>query len=455
MNRIFRLPALCAVAALAAGPAAAADLPDATKAMLAKLKMDESILKGLDDELKMPPEWIEGAKKEGKVTYFGTFGLSEWPEFIKPFKARFPYIDVDHQRNSRLGRVDKPLIAYKQGRVVADMIAAIGGQLKGFKAADALMDLRVLPNFDQTEPGMRAQDGMWVGEKVKYWCMAYNTKLVNKADLPKTWDDLFTAKALHNRNIGVSDRPHNWILPMWTSQGAGYTRNFIDKFFKVVQPQTRKEGARAIVTLAIAGEFHVAMPATDYRVAEYAEKGAPISWHCPTPTPVTISELVIIKGTPVPNSAKIFLNWYLSREGQIAQYYTTGAAPVHKGLQEIGFSAYPEQIRGKKAMLRTADSLENEYTLALRAWHAGWKDAGGHVDAPPKVVKTRLTRIERGGRMLHFKVGDATHKSKVSGSRTQITVAGKPVRRNKLKEGMDCAVTYGGDGSEAKLVACK
>lgn len=28
-------------------------------------------------------------------------------------------------------------------------------------------------------------------------------------------------------------------------------------------------------------------------------------------------------------------------------------------------------------------------------------------------------------------------------------------RRNKLKVGMNCAVTYGGNGSEAKLVACK
>jgi iron(III) transport system substrate-binding protein len=455
MNFITRLMALSATAFMLAGPALAAELPDATKKMLTKLKMDASILKGLDDELKMPPEWIAGAKKEGKVTYFGTFGLGEWPEFIAPFKARFPFINVDHQRGSRLGRVDKPLIAFKEGRVLADVIAAIGAQLKGFKEAGALEDLRVLPNFNQADPDMRAKDGLWVGEKVKYWCIAYNTKLVKKSELPKTWDDLLSTKALQNKNLGVSDRPHNWILPLWTTKGAAYTRNYIDRFFKEVNPQTRKEGARAIVTLAIAGEFHAALPATDYRVAEYAEKGAPISWHCPEPVPTTISELVIIKGSKAPNASKIFLNWYLSREGQIAQYYSTGAAPVHKGLQEIGFSAYPDQIKGKKAAVRSADSLENEFTLALRAWHAGWKAAGGFVAEAPKVVKTTLAKIERGGRMLHFKVGEAMHKSKVSGSRTQITIGGKPARRNKLKVGMNCAVTYGGNGSEAKLVACQ
>ena len=455
MKFTARLVALSTAVLVLAGPALAADLPDATKNMLSKLKLDASILKGLDSELQVPAEWIAGAKKEGKVTYFGTFGLGEWPEFIKPFKTRYPFINVDHQRASRLGRVDKPLIAFKQGRVLADVIAAIGAQLKGFKDAGALEDLRVLPNFTQADPDMRAKDGLWVGEKVKYWCIAYNTKLLKKSDMPRTWDDLLTAKALHNRNLGVSDRPHNWILPLWTTKGAAYTRNYIDRFFKDVNPQTRKEGARAIVTLAIAGEFHAALPATDYRVADYAEKGAPISWHCPEPVPTTISELVIIKGSKVPNASKIFLNWYLSREGQIAQYYATGGAPVHKGLQEIGFSAYPEQIKGKKAAVRSADSLENEFTLALRAWHAGWKAAGGFVAEAPKVVNITLSKIERGGRWLHFKVGNETHKSKVSGSRTQITLGGKPARRSKLKVGMNCAVTYGGNGSEAKMVVCK
>jgi len=455
MKFTARLVALSTAVLVLAGPALAADLPDATKNMLSKLKLDASILKGLDSELQVPAEWIAGAKKEGKVTYFGTFGLGEWPEFIKPFKTRYPFINVDHQRASRLGRVDKPLIAFKQGRVLADVIAAIGAQLKGFKDAGALEDLRVLPNFTQADPDMRAKDGLWVGEKVKYWCIAYNTKLLKKSDMPRTWDDLLTAKALHNRNLGVSDRPHNWILPLWTTKGAAYTRNYIDRFFKDVNPQTRKEGARAIVTLAIAGEFHAALPATDYRVADYAEKGAPISWHCPEPVPTTISELVIIKGSKVPNASKIFLNWYLSREGQIAQYYATGGAPVHKGLQEIGFSAYPEQIKGKKAAVRSADSLENEFTLALRAWHAGWKAAGGFVAEAPKVVNITLSKIERGGRWLHFKIGNETQKSKVSGSRTQITLGGKPARRSKLKVGMNCAVTYGGNGSEAKMVVCK
>ncbi|MFT5539599.1 MAG: iron(III) transport system substrate-binding protein [Alphaproteobacteria bacterium] len=447
--------ALTTMTLFGAGTAGAADLPVATKAMLAKIKMSESVLKGLDEELKVPQAWIDGAKKEGKAIYYGTFGASEWPEFIAPFKARYPYINIDHQRASRMGRVDKPLIAFKQGRVMADLIAAIGGQLKGFKEAGALLDLNEIPNFKRASKDMRAKDGSWVGEKVKYWCMAYNTTLVKKSDLPKTWDDLLTNKVFHNKKIGVTDRPHNWILPLWTDKGADYARNYITRFFNDVKPQLRKEGARAVVTLAIAGEFHVALPATDYRVAGYAAKGAPIGWHCPEPAPVTVSELVIIKGSPAPNAAKIFVNWFLSKEGQIAQFATTGGSGVHKDLQDAGFSVYPDAVRGKKIALRTADSLVTDFTLTLRAWRAGWKAAGGKVDAPADKVATTLTKIERGGRMISFKVGGTTHKAKISGSRSQIVVGGKAVRRNKLKVGLACDVTYSGDGSEAKIISCK
>lgn len=435
----------------------AAELPPSTKAMLAKLKLSNDVLKGLDDELKVPAAWIEGAKKEGKVTYFGTFGLNEWPEYIAPFKARYPFITVDHQRTSRLGRVDKPLIAYKEGRVVADIIAAIAGQMKAYREADALMDLSELPNFRLAEEDLRAKDGRWVGEKVKYWCIAYNTKYIKKTDLPRTWDDLLTAKAFHNGNIGVSDRPHNWILPLWTTKGADYTRAYIDKFFRIAKPQLRKEGARAIVTLTIAGEFHASIPATDYRVAEYAEKGAPISWHCPEPAPVTTSELVIIKGTKVLNAAKIFMNWHLSKEGQIAQYVSTGAAGVHRDLQSIGLGAFPDAIKGKKVAVRSPESLDEEFTLAFRAWRAAWKDAGGQVEEAKAETKvaTKLTQIIGGGRELAFQVRGAEHKVKISATRTQIIVKGKAMRRTALKQGMACDITYPENGGEAKIVECK
>jgi tripartite-type tricarboxylate transporter receptor subunit TctC len=70
-------------------------------------------------------------------------------------------------------------------------------------------------------------------------------------------------------------------------------------------------------------------------------------------------------------------------------------------------------------------------------------------------VETTLASIKRDGREVHFKVGSGTHKVKVSGSRTKVSIAGNKVKRNKLKPGMKCTVEYPGNGAEALAIACK
>jgi iron(III) transport system substrate-binding protein len=434
----------------------AAELPKATKDMLAKLKMDASVLKGLDQELKVPADWIARARKEKSVRYYGNFSRAEWPIFYKPFQERYPSIKISHSRTSRTGRVEKPLIAFKEGRVFADIIAAIGPAIKLFREAGALTDLRDIPNFTLAHPDMRDKGGLWVGEKLKYWCMAYNTGLLKEKNLPKRWEDILTNKALHKGNIGISNRPHNWILPIWNAKGGPWTQKYINGLFSTARPQLRKEGARALVVLAIAGEFHAAIPATPYRVAEYAKKGAPVGWHCPEPVPVTISTLVVIKGGRAPYAAKVFMNWFLSKEGQMAQYFSTKASPVHKDLQDKGLVQFGHKIKGRKIALRTPESLINVFPAVLKIWNKGWSKAGGPMAATTvSKVKTVLTSVKRGGRRLAFKVGGGEHKAKVSRSRTEILIGGKASSRGKLKPGMKCDIAYLGNGNEARKVSCK
>ncbi len=453
---------IAAVVALAlgiglSGPALAAELPKATQNILKKLKLDPGILKGLDQELKIPKSWIAKAKKEGRVKYIGTIGLEEWSSFAAPFKARYPFINFGYIRSNRFGRVSKPLIAYREGRVITDIIAAIGSQIKEYKRVGALTDLRDIPNFTQVVESMRAKDGLWVGERLKYWCMAYNTKLVKKSDLPKTWDDLVTNPAWHNKNLGLANRPNNWLLALWNHKGETWGRKFMKGLFEVAKPQLRKEGIRAMVSLNVAGEFHASIPATSYRVASYADKGGPVSWHCPDPATATISELVILNNSPAPYSAKIFVNWFLSKEGQITQYYASEASPVHKDLQDKGLLRFADQLKGKTVALRHPRLLETVYPTVLKAWNRHWQRGGGPGMKPKgamRKVKTSLSKIKRGGRRLFFKVKGKEHKVKISRSRSRIIIKGADSDRGKLKVGMKCTITYPGNGGEATVFDC-
>jgi ABC-type Fe3+ transport system substrate-binding protein len=448
------------IAALAFGvPAAgfsqvatAADIPKATQDIIKKLKLDPKYTKGINEEAEMPADWLAKAKKEKVVRIGGTWDERQFRTMIKPFQERWPWLTIKYDRSSRHDRVIKPLMAYQSGRIIADIISGVGAKYALFEQLKANDDMTVLPNWKNIPKGMRAEDGGWVGNRLRYWCMSYNTNNVKKADLPKKWEDLITNKRWHNQKVGMGNRPNLWLIMLWAAKGEDWVKAYSRDIFTILKPQLRKEGMNALVGLTVAGEFDASVPSAGYRIYQQSRKGAPIGFHCPEPVPLSVSEMVMIKGSDRKHRALIFLNWFLSREGQISQYHANWAPPVHKDLQTKDFLQYPEAIIGKEIAFRTPELIETELPKLIKYWDPLWLSGRGI-----KMVTIKTTiKVKRGGRRLVIMNGGKEHTVKISGSRTKITIAGAPSRRNKLKAGMNCSVTYPGKNrEEAKKVDCK
>lgn len=359
----------------AVSPSFAADLPRATQKMLGDLKFDPGILSGLDKELDVPQAWIEEAKKEGELRISASWDPPQFTKMTAAFHERYPFIKTAYARGSRQDRAVRPLIAFKSGRIIADLIGGIGASFGLYKEANALEDMRDLPGFNNVPVGMRDEGGLWVGERLRYWCMSYNTNLVKKEELPKTWDDILTNPFWRNGRLAVSDRPNLWIGNVWAlpEYGQKWGKNFITHLFNDVKPQLRKEGNNAMVALVIAGEFYAAIPSADYRTKQYLEKGAPVSWHCPEPIPLAISEMSMIKGNPHIYASKLWVNWFLSKEGQLAQYATDLAPPVHKDLQTKEFLPFPDEINDRKIAFRDPIELETSLPKLFEFWNPFWE----------------------------------------------------------------------------------
>jgi iron(III) transport system substrate-binding protein len=362
-------------------PAAwAGDLPKATQEMLRKGHFDSSILAGLDDELVMPPAWIEGVQKEPELKILASWDPRQFREMSAPFRERYPFVKIQYTRGSLHDRGIKTLVAYQAGRILADVIASSSNTWIDFKEAGGLTDLRVLPNFKLLPDENRDPGGLWIGQKIAYRCMAYNNKLIKKADLPRTWDDLLTNPVWRNGTLAIPDIPSIWLSMLWDAKGEAWTTDFMTRLFTVVKPQLRKEGSSAVVGLTAAGEVPAFIGAADYRVREYAQKGAPVSYHCPEPVPVGVSQLMMLKGGPAPNGAFMFLNWFLSKEGQLAQFIGDHSIPVHKELeQDARFLPFPDEVLGKKLAVRDEEKIRTEYPKLMAVYEPLWKGAGGET----------------------------------------------------------------------------
>lgn len=374
---ILRLLSFIFLCLILPGAARSAPLPKATQEVLKKLRLDASILGDLDKELEVPKEWLEKAKKEGKVRILSTFEPQETKALSEVFRERYPFITIETSEASRETRSVKALVAYKSGRVVADILSGMGSHIPAYEEADALYDLRTIPNFKNVPEGARDAQGRWVGVYKLYWCMTYNTNLVKKEALPKQWDDLLTAPQWRNGNLAVGSRPNLWLLQLWKAKGEAWARNFMARLFNDVKPQLRKEGMSALVTLLAAGEFHAAVPSNPARAYQKLLEGAPVGYTCPNPAPASVDENVILKGSPNIESAKLFLNWFLSREGQIVFYQARYATPVHKDLRRKEFLPFAEEILSKEESFRDAAIEAQALAPLTELWNDLWMRSGG------------------------------------------------------------------------------
>ncbi len=312
------------------------------------LGLDSALLNGLDAELNVPAAWIEGAKQEKEVIVSGTWEPREFRDMTAPFRDRYPFINVRYERAGTTGRGMQVLVALNEGRVLVDVMTGIADAIFYFIDAKALADLRDLPGFDNIDKDYVAADGTWISHKLSFRCMAYNTDLVKKADLPRTWDDLVNADQWGMGNLALTNNPSSWLLGLWGQFGEAWGTKFTSALFEKLQPQRRKEGLTALTGLAVAGEFHASLPSPEWVAKRYVTKGAPLGYHCPDPVPITLSQIAMLQKSPHANAARLFINWMVSREGQLQQYAVTYEVPVHKALQLPQFVPFADTIAGKK-----------------------------------------------------------------------------------------------------------
>lgn len=352
-----------------------ADTPPSAKKLIADLKLGPEVTKGWEDEQVIPQAWIDGAKKEGKLKINGSWEPNAFARMIKPFNERYPYIKINFTRGSNVTRVQGALIAFGEGRYIADVVTGIDSQLNQFRELNALADLSDMPNLKNIPERMRSANNRWASVRIRYWCMSYNPNRISEAEMPKTWDDLITTKKLQDGHLALWRGVSSWLLPLWNFKGEAWATNYVKKLFEVVKPQKRKEGANALVKLVIAGEFNASLASAEYQVADQIKRGAPVGFYCPDVVPVSASTVGVLNGNPDINASKIFLNWLLSKEGQIFQYEGEGSPPIHQDLQKLGFMPFPKDIAGKEIAFRNPELLDDDIKKMFAVMNPYWEGA--------------------------------------------------------------------------------
>jgi len=200
--------------------------------------------------------------------------------------------------------------------------------------------------------------------------MTYNTNTVKPEEMPATWEDLVNSDRFADGKIGLSVNMTVWLPYLTSVNGMDWALDFMDRLY-ALEPQRRREGFTMLSKLTGLGEFDIAIPQADKQIYRSRVDDVPVAWHCPSPVPLGFTEMAIIKGNPRPYQSKIFMNWALSREAQLASFYTGRARPGNKHLF-ADFTEYPDVTKGKPFIPKTAEIIELTRQL-LEPWGARYE----------------------------------------------------------------------------------
>ncbi len=266
------------------------------------------------------PDILEAARAEGQLTVYSSTNEQEGLPLWKIFEDASG-IKVNYVRAADAALMGKIALEARSGQQSWDLInTPTANQLPA-----ALMAPFDPPEAKAIMDSARAPDRRWYGVYANYNSPAYNTTLVKKEDLPKTYEEFLTKKEWVGR-VAIEGTDNEWMNAMFARYGADKGRKLIEDIvstLKVVVLDGHLAAARQIAS----GEYAVALNNYTMLTNNMKLSGAPTDFWAMDPVALFFGQVAINARAPHGKAALLGANFMLSAEAQ-AFAAKTGRIPT-------------------------------------------------------------------------------------------------------------------------------
>lgn len=299
----------------------------------------------------------EGARKEGQLTIYSALTINQaLRPLVEGFQKKYPYIKTEFWRGESRKIAQKVLAEQRANALVAGVIEGSG--LSEIMATAKAVSKFSTPAIENIPEIYRDPQSEWVPSRISYFGIAFNTKLIPPGTEPKTYEDLTDPKWKGKLawRAGSESGSLNFITAMRMTMGDAKA----EEYFKKLSAQNVVNftgSARTLVNRTIEGEYPIAINIFMHHAIISAEEGAPVAPTAMEPVSSLVGTLQIPKGVKQPHAAMLFVDYYLSEEGQTvlrdAQYF-----PVHKTVGPMkNLESIVPRLSGKKELFISPDKL--------------------------------------------------------------------------------------------------
>ncbi len=285
-----------------------------------------------DDALRA--KMIAKAKKEGALVTGGS-NATEFRDKLKGFKKLYPFIRIKAVTANTSNTINRVVLEAKAKRLTMDLVGIddAGAELLARKG---LLSKHRFPHLKDFVKNTQPAHGLYVdivgNPRVQG---VYNTKLIPKDQVPKSWDDVKSKKWKGKTMLSRSSEEFPARLAfIWRKDGKmNWDRSF--KFFGELIDNQKPiigrgySGGNQRVAAGEVGIFWFAAIGAAARLA--VRKKAPVALIAFPNFPITYRSLSILKGAKNPASAWLMIDYLTSPAGQL-EYTTVVSAklPLNK-----------------------------------------------------------------------------------------------------------------------------
>jgi len=300
---------------------------------------------------------VEGAKKEGKLMWYTAGGVMEAELILKKFKAKYPFIETQYLRTNGEQLMIRIMTEHQTKKSRWD-VAKVGGIKSLILKQKGIFAKYISPESSFINSDFKDPEGYWTSIYLGLLVTGYNTRLVSPNEVPKAWGDLLDPK--WKGTIAMPTDSYEWFVYMLKIMGEKKGLEYMKKLSE--QNITFRAGTTLNAQLVAAGETSIGIRLYPHRIEEMKKKGAPIEWLGYEPIIPLIHPLAVSEYAPHPYTARLFVDFLLSKEGQeiIASTYNI---PTRVDVDPI----IPRFKKGLK-ILPFDENLVNGYDKYLQVY---------------------------------------------------------------------------------------
>ncbi|MCQ4628714.1 ABC transporter substrate-binding protein [Shinella lacus] len=252
----------------------------------------------------------EAAKAEGSLMLYTSIAQKDVDPLVRPFEEKYG-IKVTVWRASGDDVLQRVVQEQKAGRATVDLIHISAPEMEALQR-EGIFQKIVSPHFAELLPGAVPAHSEWVSTLLSVWVQGYNTDLITKEELPKTYEDLLDPK--WKGKLGYEVENIDWfstvVETMGEEKGLEYFRNLVR-----TNGLSIRKGHSLLNNLVVAGEVPMGLTIYNYMPVQAKNDGAPIDWFALEPAVARSNGAGVVKTAPHPNAAALFTEFMLT-DGQ-------------------------------------------------------------------------------------------------------------------------------------------